>query len=86
MYQMQLFILMFQKNLMVLLNSNKDGRKDTCEQIYLQALFFWQRNNPIMSLIFYAGLALTVLSPIITIVALYTAFLHYTIFCFRFFW
>lgn len=32
--------------------------------------FFWQRNNPIMSLIFYAGLALTVLSPIITIVAL----------------
>ncbi|HET7344345.1 MAG TPA: glycosyltransferase family 2 protein, partial [Nitrososphaeraceae archaeon] len=32
--------------------------------------FFWQRNNPIMSLIFYAGLALTVLSPVITIVSL----------------
>ena len=44
--------------------------RDTCEQIYLQALSFGQRNNPVMSLIFYAGLALTVLSPIITIVAL----------------
>jgi hyaluronan synthase len=32
--------------------------------------FFWSKNNPTMSLIFYAGLALSVLSPIITIVAL----------------
>ena len=32
--------------------------------------FFWSKNNPAMSLIFYAGLALSVLSPIITIVAL----------------
>jgi hyaluronan synthase len=32
--------------------------------------FFWSKNNPIMSLVFYAGLALSILSPIITIVAL----------------
>jgi hyaluronan synthase len=32
--------------------------------------FFWSKNNPMMSLLFYAGLALSVLSPIITIVAL----------------
>ena len=32
--------------------------------------FFWLRNNPIMSLIFYAGFMMTLVSPIITIVAL----------------
>ena len=33
--------------------------------------FFWRQNNPIISLVFYAGFVMTFLSPIITVVALF---------------
>jgi hyaluronan synthase len=45
-------------------------KKGTLRANLFASTFVWSKNNPIMSLIFYAGFALSVLSPIITIASL----------------
>jgi hyaluronan synthase len=55
-------------------------KKGTLRSNLFASTFVWSKNNPIMSLIFYAGFALSVLSPIITVVALlYCVFILHNI-------
>src|SRR5690349_11763510 len=55
-------------------------KKGTLRSNLFASTFVWSKNNPIMSLIFYAGFALSILSPIVTIVALlYCVFILHNI-------